>query len=103
MSRVLVTGAGGFVGRELVRRLLAEPELESLVAVDQRLDTAQAPGLGDGRVVRLEGDSDAPMERHFGRYPVLETPAARALGFTGDSSLSTLVERATACAPVPAQ
>lgn len=59
MSRVLVTGAGGFVGRELVRRLLIDPRLKRLVALDQRLDTAGAPWLGDGRVLRLEGDFGA--------------------------------------------
>ncbi|WP_119153543.1 NAD-dependent epimerase/dehydratase family protein [Caldimonas tepidiphila] len=73
MSQVLVTGAGGFVGRELVHRLLLQPSLRQLVAVDQRLDTAEAPWLGDERVVRLEGDfgSTALLEQALAQPPDL--------------------------------
>ena len=50
---VLVTGAGGFVGRALVRRLLAdEPGLTRLTLLDQQLPDALR---ADSRVVPLQG------------------------------------------------
>lgn len=42
--RVLVTGAGGFIGRKLVARLEADPAVEHIVATDIRLPPAQARG-----------------------------------------------------------
>lgn len=50
--RVLITGAGGFVGRRLVRRLLDEGQPDTtLILLDQRLDEVSA----DPRVERHVG------------------------------------------------
>jgi nucleoside-diphosphate-sugar epimerase len=55
MSRVLVTGAGGFIGRVLVRRLLCDGlrgrPVERLVAADLRLRDLPS----DGRLQAIEG------------------------------------------------
>lgn len=61
---VVVTGAGGFVGQALTRRLLGDAEslprpLTRLTAIDQRLGDSVAAGRGDDRVVALEGDFGA--------------------------------------------
>lgn len=57
--KIIVTGAGGFVGRALVRRLLALPVLERLTVLDNRLPA----DLDDPRVVRIEGDLADPVLR----------------------------------------
>ena len=70
---VLVTGAGGFVGRALVRRLLAdEPGLTRLTLLDQQLPDALR---ADSRVVPLQG--------HFADPALL----AQALGFIHEAAL----------------
>lgn len=57
MSHVAVTGAAGFVGQGLVRRLLSLPHgPERLTVVDQRLDPQTLPWLRDERVQAVEGD-----------------------------------------------
>lgn len=65
MKRVLVTGAGGFVGQALVQRLLLQPGLEQLVAVDRHLDAHALTWLRDRRVHAVAGDS--PRRRHCSR------------------------------------
>jgi FlaA1/EpsC-like NDP-sugar epimerase len=66
--RVVVTGAGGFVGRHLVRRLLAEADVEKVVAVSrdegkmQRLSTLCA---GNARLVPLLGDIVDPSTARY--------------------------------------
>lgn len=54
---ILVTGAGGFIGTRLVRRLLADERFGQarLVLNDRRLD-----GIDDPRVTRIEGDLAEP-------------------------------------------
>lgn len=58
MSRILVTGAGGFVGQALVRRLCEASEnelgfaLDSLTVLDMQLDAAALPQHSALRVVR---------------------------------------------------
>jgi nucleoside-diphosphate-sugar epimerase len=57
--RVLVTGAGGFVGRALLRRLLGDENpvrATDIVVVDQHLDVERDPWLSDTRVTCLEGN-----------------------------------------------
>jgi nucleoside-diphosphate-sugar epimerase len=57
--RIVVTGAGGFLGRGLAPRLLAGAlEFERFVLWDTRLPVGQ--GAGDGRVRRLEADLRDP-------------------------------------------
>ena len=43
---------------------------------------------------RVSYGSNPALERNFGRYPPLRTPAAEAAGFVHDGDLSTLVRRA---------
>lgn len=62
MKRVLVTGAGGYVGRALAARLLAQLRggaLEALTLVDMQLDAAEA-SAGDARVQLVRGDLGDP-------------------------------------------
>ncbi|WP_114812343.1 NAD-dependent epimerase/dehydratase family protein [Paraburkholderia kururiensis] len=61
--RVLVTGAGGFVGRALVDRLLregmAQPgDVSELVLIDRHMEATQAPD--DARVTAVAGDFGSP-------------------------------------------
>ncbi|KKI36591.1 epimerase [Burkholderia vietnamiensis] len=68
--RVLVTGAGGFVGRALVERLLHDGitqsgDVSELVLIDRRVERAP----GDTRVTAVAGD--------FGRPEILEPLLAR--------------------------
>ncbi len=44
MKHILVTGANGFVGQALTRRLLAEDACERLTLVDLTLDDPPRPG-----------------------------------------------------------
>ncbi len=58
MSRVLITGAGGYVGRALAARLRARPPmppLESLTLLDLRFENND-DALDDGRTQRISGD-----------------------------------------------
>jgi nucleoside-diphosphate-sugar epimerase len=69
--RILVTGAGGFIGRALVQRLLGTLgglPVQGLVALDRQL-----PPLADARVQRIEGDLADPAVRRaaLARPPAL--------------------------------
>lgn len=62
MSNILITGAGGFVGRALEARLCAlqaagQPAFDSLTLLDQRLPPGSA---AVGSVRRIEGDMQDP-------------------------------------------
>lgn len=67
MTRVLVTGANGYVGRALVSRLLPMP-LESLTLLDLRFDGSNSPPEGE-RVRCIRGD--------FGHAEVLAQATAQ--------------------------
>lgn len=71
-------------------RVVQLPVLSASVA--QLVETIEAARGGGRADVRYAPD-DA-IERLFGRYPPLHTPAARALGFADDGDLATLVARA---------
>jgi nucleoside-diphosphate-sugar epimerase len=49
---ILITGAGGFVGRALVRQILANDAPESLILLDRQFSGLPA----DPRIVKIEGD-----------------------------------------------
>jgi nucleoside-diphosphate-sugar epimerase len=55
--RVVVTGAGGFIGRHLVAALRRRPEIDSLVLVDTGFPT---PPETDPRLERVVGDISDP-------------------------------------------
>lgn len=57
--RAIITGAGGFVGRELVRQLQVDGRYATLVLLDARLP-ADLDGAG---LVRIEGDLADPAVR----------------------------------------
>ncbi|WP_044563120.1 NAD-dependent epimerase/dehydratase family protein [Azospirillum sp. B4] len=65
--RIILTGAGGFVGRHLARRLLAEGvdgrPVTRLVLADLALPDLAPPDLGDARVARIAGDLSDPAVR----------------------------------------
>jgi len=58
-NRVLITGAGGFVGTELVSHLLSEWPHAQLILLDQNLSAAPK----DGRITALEGNLSDPNFR----------------------------------------
>lgn len=61
MTRVLITGANGYLGRALASRLVKQPGV-SLTLIDLALDGA--PALHGGRVCAFEGDlGDATLRR----------------------------------------
>jgi len=71
MSNVVVTGAGGFIGAALVKRLLADgvagAPVKSLVAVDLQLDALPA----DPRIVRVQGSiADPALLQRLGEQPL---------------------------------
>jgi nucleoside-diphosphate-sugar epimerase len=57
---IVVTGAAGFVGEELVRQLLLDASVDRLSAVDQRFGPAAEAWRADARVRLHEGDFAAP-------------------------------------------
>ena len=59
-SRVLVTGATGFVGQHLVRRLLSEPGIEVRVLVRQPERARELFGDDAGRLEIATGDLAEP-------------------------------------------
>lgn len=67
-SRVLITGADGFIGRALIERLLSPAaSVDRLVLIDQRFDTLQA----SPHIERIVGDvSDAQVLREAFASPV---------------------------------
>jgi thioester reductase-like protein len=65
MSRYLVTGATGFLGRHLVERLLARPDAEVLAVVRResqaKLGALAAAWTGGERVTAVTGDLTEPL------------------------------------------
>jgi len=58
-------------------------------------DVVRAIESAHGRAADIRCAPDPLIERHFGRYPGLTTPDARALGFVDDGSLCDLSRSAT--------
>ncbi len=61
MSRVAVTGAAGPVGRRLVARLLDDPSVEAVVAIDQMAVTAVDDRVMAHRIQLTGADLDAVL------------------------------------------
>lgn len=88
MSHIIITGANGFVGRALVKRLLAQPQ-HTLTLIDQAFDD----GAPDPRARRLEGSFgdtallDAALETpadtvfHLASVPGALAEREQALGY----------------------
>lgn len=73
-----------------VSRVVQLPVLTATVA--QVVHTIE---VMTGAAATIRYAPDERLEQLFGRYPALETPAARALGFDDDGDLRRLCERAT--------
>ncbi len=77
VTRIAVTGANGAVGRELVRRALAEPALEIVAAVRSERAAREVPPIppGRGRVEIVSYAEPASLERAFaGADAVIHLP-----------------------------
>ena len=48
----------------------------------------------DARTAQIVYRPDATIEQLFGRFPPLETPSARTLGFSDDGDVAALIQRA---------
>lgn len=59
--KVVITGAGGFLGHRLAARLLAEGSIDDLLLVDRRLPDGQALDQASTRVTLLEKQIDDPV------------------------------------------
>ena len=67
MIRVIVSGANGRMGREVLRALAQDPECEIVAAVDLKAageDIGEILGLGKAVGVRLEADLEAAIREH---------------------------------------
>lgn len=64
-SRVLVTGAGGNLGRKLIAHLLTRNDGETIVAVDRRALDPSMFGQAEGRVATVEADLSDPRDRRW--------------------------------------
>lgn len=68
-------------------------QLPALTATVGDVVQAVAQRRGE-RACRIDYRPDAQTEQHFGRFPVLQTPQAEALGFRHDGDLAALLRRA---------
>ena len=82
----LAAGDPAYVWEEHARAITPERMRADLLLMKQ----------GNVNFVRTSHYAPDPLiERHFGRYPSLATPSARALGFVDDGALGELARRAT--------
>ena len=67
--RILITGSSGYLGRTIVRALLAQPDLELLIGVDIRRSDALTQ-LGDPRLRFFVADVADPVDHLLHEYRI---------------------------------
>jgi nucleoside-diphosphate-sugar epimerase len=110
MSHIVITGANGFVGQGLVKRLLAQPG-HTLTLIDQRFDSAPASpqvrciagSFGDAAVLDAVLKTPVDIVFHLASVPGALAEREPALGYQVNLQATLALAHRLAARPRPAR